>query len=92
LFTFYYIDREKRRVGFTFLLSLFVLSILFLVTRPNLFFLLLGWDGLGLTSYILVVYYRRRRRSVAGIVTFLTNRLGDIFFLFGISFLSFFYE
>jgi NADH-ubiquinone oxidoreductase chain 5 len=92
LFTFYYIDREKRRVGFTFLLSLFVLSMLFLVTRPNLFFLLLGWDGLGLTSYILVVYYRRRRRSVAGIVTFLTNRLGDIFFLFGISFLSFFYE
>jgi NADH-ubiquinone oxidoreductase chain 5 len=85
-------DREKRRIGFTFLLLFFVISILFLVVRPNLFMLLLGWDGLGLTSYILVVYYRRRRRSVAGIVTFLINRLGDIFFLFGISFLVFFFD
>jgi NADH-ubiquinone oxidoreductase chain 5 len=71
------------------LLFFFVGAIVFLIISPNLFMLLLGWDGLGLTSYLLVVYYMGVSRSVAGIVTFLVNRLGDVFFLFRISFLFF---
>lgn len=92
VYSFYYIDSEKRRLGFTILLFFFVLSIFCLIMSPNLAFLLLGWDGLGLTSYLLVVYYRRGSSSVAGIVTFLTNRLGDIFFLLSIAFISFIYD
>jgi NADH-ubiquinone oxidoreductase chain 5 len=44
---------------------------------------------LGLTSFLLVIYYMRFSRSVAGIVTFLTNRLGDVFFLYCIAFMFF---
>jgi NADH-ubiquinone oxidoreductase chain 5 len=86
----YYIDEDKNQLGFGLLLTLFVLSILFLIFSPNLVMLLLGWDGLGLTSYLLVVYYIRFSSSVAGIVTFLTNRLGDVFFLFSIGFIFFY--
>jgi len=53
---------------------------------------LLGWDGLGVTSYLLVVYYLNYSRSVAGIVTFLVNRLGDIFFFSSLGFLFLFVD
>lgn len=92
LYTSYYIDGDHSRLGFIFLLSSFVVSIILLLTRPNIISLLLGWDGLGVTSYLLVVYYARARRSVAGILTFLTNRLGDIFFLLTIGVASFFFD
>jgi len=42
---------------------------------------LLGWDGLGVTSYLLVNYYSSEKRFNARILTALTNRLGDIFIL-----------
>lgn len=88
IFSQYYIDSEKNLKGFVVLLRLFVLSIVFLVISPNLLFLLLGWDGLGVTSYLLVVFYLNYRRASAGIVTFLVNRLGDVFFFSALAFFS----
>lgn len=49
----------------------------FLVFRLNLVRLLLGWDGLGLISYVLVVYYQREKARRSGILTALRNRVGD---------------
>jgi len=54
--------------------------------RPNLIRLLLGWDGLGVTSYLLVVFYQRNKSYNAGILTAITNRLGDAGLLISISF------
>lgn len=88
IFGQYYMDGEKAQRGFILILFFFVVSMLFLVFRPNLLSLLLGWDGLGLVSYLLVVYYRRFSSSVAGILTFFLNRIGDVFFLFRISLLA----
>lgn len=85
IYSQYYMDRDKRVMSFLFLLSLFVLSMVFLIFSPSLIFLLLGWDGLGITSYLLVVYYLNYRSSVAGILTFLVNRFGDVFFFLRIS-------
>jgi len=59
----------------------FVIRICFLISRPNLIRLLLGWDGLGVTSYLLVNYYSSEKTFNARILTALTNRLGDIFIL-----------
>ena len=62
---------------FRLILILFVASILVLILRPNLISILLGWDGLGLSSYLLVVYYNSAKSYNAGIITALTNRVGD---------------
>lgn len=60
---------------------LFVFSIIILIIRPNLIRILLGWDGLGLVSYCLVIYYQNEIRFNCGIVTVLTNRIGDTLIL-----------
>merc|ERR1712117_553838 len=45
----------------------------------NIFMTLIGWDLLGLTSFLLVVFYKNRKRLGSGIITALTNRIGDCF-------------
>jgi NADH-ubiquinone oxidoreductase chain 5 len=39
---------------------------------------LLGWDGLGLVSYLLVIYYQNVRSYGAGMLAVLSNRIGDV--------------
>lgn len=73
-----YIMREKYFRRFILLVLSFILSIIILILRPNRVSILLGWDGLGVTSYLLVVYYQRNKSYNAGIITALTNRLGDV--------------
>jgi len=73
---------------FIYLVLAFVLSITFLIIRPNLISILLGWDGLGLVSYVLVIYYQNEKSANAGILTALTNRIGDVAILLAIALLS----
>nr|YP_010952964.1 NADH dehydrogenase subunit 5 [Empoascanara angkhangica]WMQ52407.1 NADH dehydrogenase subunit 5 [Empoascanara angkhangica] len=70
---------------FLFLVILFVLSMFLMIISPNLVSILLGWDGLGLVSYCLVIYYNSMKSYLAGMITCLTNRLGDIGLLISIS-------
>ena len=72
-----YIIIDKYIKRFHYLLSSFVLSIVLLILRPNLVRILLGWDGLGIRSYLLVIYYTRPKAYNAGIITFISNRIGD---------------
>ena len=75
-------DISKDR--FIILVLFFVLSIIFLIIRPNLVSILLGWDGLGLVSYCLVIYYQNEKSNNAGILTALSNRVGDVAILLAI--------
>nr|AKR07179.1 NADH dehydrogenase subunit 5 [Nigidionus parryi] len=70
---------------FIMLVVMFVVSMLLLIISPNLISILLGWDGLGLVSYCLVIYYQNVKSYNAGMLTALTNRLGDVAFLMGIA-------
>lgn len=56
-----------------------------IVIRPHLLSILLGWDGLGLVSYALVIYYKNVKSINAGMVTFLSNRIGDLGIILGIA-------
>jgi len=76
-----YIRSDKVSNRFLAVVLLFITSMSLLIFRPNLIRLLLGWDGLGVTSYLLVCYYRREKRFNARILTALSNRVGDVIIL-----------
>ena len=80
-----YIINEVFFGRFIRLVLRFIASIFLLVFSPNIIRLLLGWDGLGVTSYLLVIFYQRNKSYNAGIITALTNRLGDVGLLVSIS-------
>nr|APX40168.1 NADH dehydrogenase subunit 5 [Cryptocephalus moraei] len=70
---------------FILLIVLFVTSMILLIISPNLISILLGWDGLGLVSYCLVIYYQNVKSFNAGMLTALTNRIGDVALLMAIA-------
>lgn len=80
-----YIIGDLNLNRFIILVSIFVLSIILLIISPNLIRILLGWDGLGLVSYCLVIYYQNIKSYNAGILTALTNRIGDVALLISIA-------
>lgn len=80
-----YIVNDPDANRFILLVLGFVGSIVILIVRPNIFSILLGWDGLGLISYCLVVYYPSKKSRRAGIITVLSNRVGDVCILLSIA-------
>nr|YP_009520504.1 NADH dehydrogenase subunit 5 [Macrosteles quadrimaculatus]AWX90828.1 NADH dehydrogenase subunit 5 [Macrosteles quadrimaculatus] len=82
---FYMGNYNYSSVRFLMLVLLFVFSMFLMIASPNLISILLGWDGLGLISYCLVIYYNSLKSYLAGMITCLINRLGDIGLLISIS-------
>lgn len=80
-----YMERDENINRFIILVLIFVLSIMLLIISPNLIRILLGWDGLGLVSYCLVIYFQNVKSYNAGILTALSNRIGDVAFLLAIA-------
>jgi len=64
---------------------MFVVSMMFLIISPNVISILLGWDGLGLVSYFLVIYYQNVKSYGAGMLIVLSNRIGDVALLMAIA-------
>jgi NADH-ubiquinone oxidoreductase chain 5 len=79
-----YMRDDKFINRFTILVVAFIISINLLIYIPHLIVLLLGWDGLGITSFILVIYYQNPKSLRAGLITALTNRIGDVAILLAI--------
>ncbi len=66
-------------------LNLFVFSMLILITADNLLLLFVGWEGVGLCSYLLIgFWFHEIANSAAGKKAFIVNRIGDFGFLIGI--------
>lgn len=76
-----YIDGERYKLRFTLILTVFVLSILVLIFSRSVRSIILGWDGLGLSSFYLVAYYYSSKASGSRLITVLRNRVGDVFIL-----------
>nr|AND96446.1 NADH deshydrogenase subunit 5 [Onthophagus rorarius] len=80
-----YMEGDLNINRFIMLVCMFVLSMMLLIISPNLISILLGWDGLGLVSYCLVIYYQNIKSYNAGMITALSNRIGDVFLLLSIA-------
>nr|YP_010327058.1 NADH dehydrogenase subunit 5 [Earias clorana]UNP54321.1 NADH dehydrogenase subunit 5 [Earias clorana] len=80
-----YMSSEVNLMRFIMLVLLFVFSMMLLIISPNIISILLGWDGLGLVSYCLVIYYQNLKSYNAGMLTALSNRVGDVLILMVIS-------
>nr|UXO94147.1 NADH dehydrogenase subunit 5 [Dolichovespula xanthicincta] len=87
IYSLKYMEEDINIKRFFLLMMFFVLSMLFLIVCPNLMGLLVGWDGLGLISYCLVIYYQSWKSFTSGMITFLLNRIGDVGILMMISLL-----
>nr|QJE37158.1 NADH dehydrogenase subunit 5 [Phymorhynchus buccinoides] len=87
MFSSSYMSHDPFLKRFTWLVMLFVLSMNLLVFIPSLPALLLGWDGLGIVSFVLVIYYQNMKSLGAGVVTMLANRIGDVMILISIGLL-----
>nr|YP_010489363.1 NADH dehydrogenase subunit 5 [Lauridromia dehaani]UWM10776.1 NADH dehydrogenase subunit 5 [Lauridromia dehaani] len=73
---------------FMYLVLAFVFSMGMMILSPNLISILLGWDGLGLVSYALVIFYQNEKSANAGMLTVLSNRVGDVAILLSIGMMS----
>jgi NADH-quinone oxidoreductase subunit L len=66
-------------------LNLFMFSMLTLVLGANFLILFVGWEGVGLCSYLLIAFdYQKESSARAGRKAFVTNRIGDFGFLIGL--------
>nr|QBC73196.1 NADH dehydrogenase subunit 5 [Peltospira smaragdina] len=86
LFSSSYMENDIFLSRFVWLVMMFVFSMNALIFIPSLISLLLGWDGLGIVSFALVIYYQNNKSLSAGMLTALANRIGDVAILTAIGF------
>jgi NADH-quinone oxidoreductase subunit L len=80
-----YMAHEGGYYRFFGYLNLFMFSMLILVLANNLLLLFVGWEGVGLCSYLLIgFYFLRKSASDAGNKAFIVNRIGDAGFVLGL--------
>lgn len=85
LFASWYMRGEEGYSRFFTYTNLFIASMLFLVLADDLLFVYLGWEGVGLCSYLLIgFYYKDRKNGAAALKAFVVTRVGDVFLAIGL--------
>ena len=79
-----YMDQDPHNQRFFSYLSLFTFMMIILVTANNFLLMFVGWEGVGICSYLLVSFwFTRIAANQSSISAFLTNRVGDCFLTIG---------
>nr|WQF69074.1 NADH dehydrogenase subunit 5 [Amblyomma nodosum] len=86
LFSHSYMKEDKMKNSFCLVVLLFVLSMILLILMPNMLMIILGWDGLGLVSYCLVIHYQSVNSYNSGMMTIISNRVGDVMIILSLIF------
>nr|UTN43143.1 NADH dehydrogenase subunit 5 [Saemundssonia lari] len=73
-----YMQAELTKKSFLLVFCSFIVSMGVLSVSGDIFSVMIGWDGLGLSSFALILYYKNWNSLSGGLVTFMTNRLGDV--------------
>src|SRR5438067_3842753 len=80
-----YMGHEGGYYRFFGYMNLFMFSMLVLVLADNYLMMFVGWEGVGLCSYLLIgFYFQRKAAADAGKKAFIVNRIGDAGFLLGV--------
>lgn len=88
-----YMKKDPSVVRFISYLSLFTFFMFILVSGDNLVQLFLGWEGIGLCSYLLISFWNSRvQANKASIKALIVNRIGDFGFIFGVCLLFYFFR
>lgn len=88
-----YMNGDPHQVRFMSYLSLFTFFMLMLITAGNLIQLFVGWEGVGICSYLLInFWYTRLKANKAAIMAVVTNKIGDITLLIGFGLVYFIYK
>nr|QYF07816.1 NADH dehydrogenase subunit 5 [Brachyponera chinensis] len=87
IYSVVYMQETKFIWRFFFLVMLFIFSMILMILSPNMISIMFGWDGLGLVSFCLVIYYQNYYSYNSGMLTVLLNRFGDVMILMSISLL-----
>ncbi|HVP60496.1 MAG TPA: proton-conducting transporter membrane subunit [Myxococcaceae bacterium] len=88
LYSTEYMEHDEGYWRYFAYLNLFVAMMLTLVMADNLVLLFVGWEGVGLCSYLLIgFWYQDTEKAFAGRKAFITNRIGDFAFIIGMIFL-----
>lgn len=83
-----YMAHDPRQARFFALISLFAAAMLTLVVADNLLLLFVGWEVMGLCSYMLIgFWYEKKSAYEAAIKAFMTTRVADVVMLLGIVYL-----
>jgi len=84
LYSLGYMAHDEERVRYFSYLNLFTFFMLLLVTAGSLPLMFVGWEGVGLCSYLLIgFWYRKKSASDAGMKAFVVNRIGDAGLILG---------
>src|SRR3982075_103081 len=87
-----YMAHESGYYRFFGYLNLFMFSMLTLILANNYVLLFVGWEGVGLCSYLLIgFYFQRKSASDAANKAFIVNRIGDAGFLLGMFFIAWYF-
>ena len=85
IFSIGYMSHDDRPAKYFAYLNLFLMNMLLLVLGDNLLVMFVGWEGVGLCSYLLIgFWFTDSEKAAAGMKAFITNRIGDAGFLLGI--------
>jgi NADH-quinone oxidoreductase subunit L len=89
LYSIGYMSHDKGFYKFFTYLNLFIFSMLLLVMGSNYLILFIGWEGVGLCSYLLIgFWYTNEEYGKAARKAFIMNRIGDLALLIGIFMLA----
>ena len=86
VFSIRYIRADVLDTQFFIVLGSFAFSIIILIFSENLALFFLGWDGLGISRFWLILWYQNNKGNISGAHTFSTIRIGDLFLLLAILF------
>jgi len=85
IYSYDYMISDPHIIRFNFLIILFIFFMIILITTTSLPILFIGWEGVGLSSFLLISFWFTRFQAQLGaILAIIMNRVGDIFYLIGL--------